>query len=229
VAGAFSHNHYKTISAGEGGTVTLNDRIHFERAMLYQDAGAYFFDPRMRKLHIKHFAGGNFRMSELLGAMLNAQMRRLPRLLRVMNSIKQRMYRALKDHPSTPCAPVHDLKGDCGKALFLRLPASRLSTPFADKLNAAGVPAQSWFRDLNSDRHIYQNWWPILDKRGHIDPRQNPYTTTEAGRKVRYSRDMAPRCLDLLARSVAVGINPNWSRARVDQVVEKIDRTARTL
>jgi len=229
VAGAFSHNHYKTISAGEGGTVTLKERLHFERAMLYQDAGAYFFDPRMRKIHVPYFAGGNFRMSELLGAMLNAQMKRLPGLLRVMNRHKQRMFRALEHHPVCPCAPVHDLKGDCGKALFLRLPEVGLSIKFADRLGAAGVSTQSWFRDLNSDRHIYQNWWPILNKRGHIDPKQNPFTTTEAGRKVKYSRGMAPRCLDLLARTVAVSINPTWSNARVDRVVETVDRVARAL
>ena len=229
VAGAFSHNHYKTLSAGEGGTVTLNDRTLFERSMIYMDAGAYFFDPRMRRLRIRHFAGGNFRMSELLGAMLNAQMRRLPGLLRAMNRIKRRMYAALVHHPVAPCAPVHDLKGDCGKALFLRLPASGLSTRFADRLGAAGVPAQSWFRDLNSDRHIYQNWWPILNKVGHIDPRQNPFTTTEAGRRVKYSKGMAPKCLDLLARTVAVQINPNWTSAKVDRVCETVDRIARTL
>ncbi|MEK7476347.1 MAG: DegT/DnrJ/EryC1/StrS family aminotransferase [Candidatus Coatesbacteria bacterium] len=228
-AGAFSHNHYKTISAGEGGTVTLKDRKHFERAMLYQDAGAYFFDPRMRKLHVPYFAGGNFRMSELLGAMLNAQMKRLPGLLKVMNAHKRRMYKALAHHPLCPCAPVHDLAGDCGKALFLRLPESGLSTTFADRLGAAGVSTQSWFRDLNSDRHIYQNWWPILTKQGHIDPRQNPYKTTEAGRRIKYSRDMAPRCLDLLARTVAVSINPRWTNAKVDRVVETVDRVARTL
>ena len=161
--------------------------------------------------------------------MLNEQMKRLPRLLRVMNGIKQRMYRALEHHPLCPCAPVHDLAGDCGKTLFLRLPEAGLSGKFADRLGAAGVPAQSWFRDLNSDRHIYQNWWPILSKRGHIDPRQNPYTTTEAGRKVRYSRGMAPRCLDYLARSVAVGIDPRWSASRVDRVVETVNRVAKTL
>ncbi len=227
-AGAFSHNHYKTISAGEGGNITTNDRTVFEKAMLYQDAGAYFFDPRMRKISIPHFAGGNFRMSELLGAQLNAQMKRLPGFLKTMNRIKRRIVAALADHPVAPAAPVHDLAGDCGKVVVLRTGAPAIATKLADLLNARGVPTSSWFRDLNSDRHIYQNWWPILNKRGHIDPRQDPYKTTEAGLKVAYSKRMAPRCLDLLGRSVCIVIHPSWNDARVRQVIETVDRTARS-
>lgn len=228
-AGAFSHNHYKTISAGEGGTVVMKSRTHFERAMLYQDAGAYFFDPRMRRLSVPHFAGMNFRMSEVLGAVLNAQMKRLPGLLKVMNAIKRRMLGKLAGHPVCPPAPVHDLAGDCGKTLMLRLADSELATRFADRLGAGGVPVQSWFRSLESDRHIYQNWWPILSKRGDIDPRRDPYRITAAGRRVRYSRGMCPRTLDLLGRTVAVHISPDWSRRRLDRVVSTIDRLAREL
>ncbi len=224
--GAFSHNHYKTISAGEGGTVVMNGRLHFERAMLYQDAGAYFFDPRLRKLNIPYFAGTNYRMSEVLGAILNAQMKRLPRLLRVMNAAKRRMFRVLSGHPVCPPAPVHDLKGDCGKSLILRLEDPKLATSLADALNEKGVSTQSWFCSLESDRHIYQNWWPILSKRGHIDPRQNPYRTTPAGRAIRYDRGMCPRTLDLLGRSIAINISPRWSRTKIDRAIATIDRTA---
>ncbi|MEK7767470.1 MAG: aminotransferase class I/II-fold pyridoxal phosphate-dependent enzyme, partial [bacterium] len=160
-AGAFSHNHYKTISAGEGGTVTLNAKDHFQRAMIYQDAGAYFFDPRLRGFKPDvYFAGLNFRMSELLGAMLNAQFARLPGLLRRMNAIKRRMFKAFTGHPVCPAAPVHDLAGDCGKVLILRLAEPRLALKLGDALGAKGLWCGTWFRSLETDRHIYQNWWP---------------------------------------------------------------------
>lgn len=229
-AGAFSHNHYKTISAGEGGTVTLNGREQFERAMIYQDAGAYFFDPRMRGFKkTTYFAGLNFRMSELLGAMLNAQFKRLPGLLARMNRIKRRMFRAFSGHPVCPAAPVHDLAGDCGKVLILRLADKDLALRLGDALGAKGFWAGTWFRSLETDRHIYQNWWPVLNKRGHVDPRQDPYRTTPAGRAVRYRKDMCPRTLDLLGRSISVPINPDWSRARTDAIIRLVDRTARAL
>jgi 8-amino-3,8-dideoxy-alpha-D-manno-octulosonate transaminase len=229
-AGAFSHNHYKTISAGEGGTVTLRRRDDFERAMIYQDGGAYFFDPRMRGLKAdRYFAGLNFRMSELLGAQLNAQMDRLPRLLRRMNRIKRRLFRAFRGHPICPAAPVHDLAGDCGKTLVLRLETPALATRLGDALGAAGIGCATWFRSLETDRHIYQNWWPILHKRGHIDPRQDPYRTTEAGQRVRYAKDMCPKTLDFLGRSAAIQIRPNWSPSKVDWVTETVDRIARRL
>lgn len=226
-AGAFSHNHYKTISAGEGGTVTVDSRRLFERAMLYQDAGAYFFDPRMRRVSIPYFAGMNYRMSEVLAAILNEQMKRLPRMLRRMNAIKRVLFRELVGHPVCPPAPVNDLAGDCGKCIILRLAEPKLATRFADRLNRAGVATGSWFRSLSTDRHIYQNWWPILAKRGNIDPRSDPYRTTPAGRTVRYSRSMCPRTLDLLGRSVSVQIFPDWTGRRVGEVFRAIEKVAK--
>lgn len=229
-AGAFSHNHYKTISAGEGGTVTVKSREHFERVMIYQDAGSYFFDPRMRGFKSdRYFAGMNFRMSELLGAQLNAQMDRLPGLLAKMNGSKRRLWRAFRGHPVCPAAPVHDLAGDCGKTVILRVESPRLALKLGDALAAKGFWCGTWFRSLETDRHIYQNWWPVLNKRGHFDPRQDPYKTTPNGRAIRYSRDMCPRTLDLLGRSVAVNIDPGWTRAREREVIRLVDRTARTI
>ena len=228
-SGAFSYNHYKTISAGEGGAVTLKDRKHFERAMLYMDSGAFFFSPKMRHLSVKYFAGMNFRMSEVIGAVLNAQMKRLPRIVRTMNRIKRRMYAALEGHPLCPPAPVIDLKGDCGKALVLRLADPGTTRRLAAALDAKGLSIQSWFKSLESDRHIYRNWWPVMRKNGHFDPRQDPYKVTPAGRAVRYSMDMCPRTIDLLSRSIGVAISPGWSRAKVDSVVSTIEKTARTI
>lgn len=230
IAGAFSHNHYKTISAGEGGTVHVNRREYFERAMMYQDSGAYFFDPRMRGFkNERYFAGLNFRMSEILGAMLNAQLDRLPGLLSRMNRIKRRIHGALRGHPICPAAPVHDLAGDCGKVVILRLESHQRALRLGDALGAKGFWCGTWFRSLESDRHIYQNWWPILNKRGHIDPRQDPYKTTPNGRAIRYSKDMCPRTLDLLGRSVVIHIQPDWSPRRVDEVIRLVDTTARSV
>jgi hypothetical protein len=108
----------------------------------------------------------------------------------------------------------------------LRLKDARLATKFANRLKAQGVPASSWFRDLKSDRHIYTTWTPILEKCGSYDPRQDPFKTTAAGRKVKYSKDMCPRTVDYLSRSVAVHLSPAWSKGKVDRVLTTIERTA---
>ena len=121
------------------------------------------------------------------------------------------------------------MPGDCGKVLILRLQDKDLALRLGDALGAKGFWAGTWFRSLETDRHIYQNWWPVLNKRGHVDPRQDPYKTTPAGRAVRYSRSMCPRTLDLLGRSISVPINPAWSGARINEIIRLVDRTARSL
>ncbi|MES2201675.1 MAG: DegT/DnrJ/EryC1/StrS family aminotransferase [candidate division FCPU426 bacterium] len=227
--GAFSFNHYKTISAGEGGAVTAKNQRLFRRAMIYQDSGAYLLDPRSKGPDRDTFCGMNFRMNEVQAAILRSQLKRLPGMLKSMRAAKTRMFKALAGHKVCPPAPVHDLEGDCGKSLVLRLENAKSAQKLCDRLNAQGVPASSWFRSLQSDRHIYYSWKPVLEKRGHYDPRQDPYKITAAGRKIRYDKNMCPRTLDLLARSMTVNIHPDWTPQKTDAVLKSVESAAQTL
>lgn len=228
-AGAFSHNHYKTMSSGEGGTVVTSDPSLHERMKMYHDAAGYYFDKRYTAFGMKYTAGLQFRMNEVQAAILRIQLKRVPGFLKRMNALKRRLHAALAGHPVCPAAPVHDMAGDCGKVVILRLDSAARATLLADRLNARGVLAHSWFRSLENDRHIYTTWDCVLKKRGHFDPRQDPYRTTPAGRAIRYSRDMCPRVLDLLRRSVALLIEPQWSVSRAGAVIKVVDRTARAV
>src|SRR5262245_25296091 len=80
-AGVFSFNQHKNLTSGEGGAVLTSDDRIFTRSRMYQDAGAY-----TRKFDFEDnqpaFAGVNFKVSELTGAVLHAQLPRLDPLLR---------------------------------------------------------------------------------------------------------------------------------------------------
>jgi len=73
-AGAFSFQQSKLITAGEGGMVTTEDDELFERAWSYANLGRI----RSREWYFHAVHGTNLRMTEWQGAVLRAQLARLP-------------------------------------------------------------------------------------------------------------------------------------------------------
>src|SRR5262249_4048744 len=68
-AGAFSLQHYKIITTGEGGALVTDDAEVMARATMYHDAGRPFWG----EYEGEPIPGVNFRMSELAGAVGRAQ------------------------------------------------------------------------------------------------------------------------------------------------------------
>jgi dTDP-4-amino-4,6-dideoxygalactose transaminase len=79
-AGAFSFNQHKNLTSGEGGAVLTNDDRIFTRARMYHDAGSYT-RPFEFESNEPVFAGVNMKISELSGAVLYVQLKRLDPLL----------------------------------------------------------------------------------------------------------------------------------------------------
>ena len=81
-AGAFSFNYYKNMTSGEGGGVATSDPKIAERARCAIDPCEFYWQGRSDS--IKPFAGNGARASELMGAMLNAQLDRLDGMIETM-------------------------------------------------------------------------------------------------------------------------------------------------
>ncbi len=87
---AFSFQYHKIITAGEGGIVTTNDELLYERAMSYHDTAACWRpggpEKRFSKARYKGelFPGVNYRMNEISGAILRVQLKRLDGLISKM-------------------------------------------------------------------------------------------------------------------------------------------------
>ena len=73
-AGCFSFQQSKSLTAGEGGAIVLDDPDLTERIWAFHNCGR----PKGVGRYDHHIVGGNFRMSEWQGAILRAQLTRLP-------------------------------------------------------------------------------------------------------------------------------------------------------
>ena len=70
---------------------------------------------------------------------------------------------------------------------------------------------------IDTGRHIYTHWTPIMEKRGALHPLMDPFKM-EANRDIipSYRADMCPETLDLLARTVYIAVDPQADTAALD-------------
>jgi dTDP-4-amino-4,6-dideoxygalactose transaminase len=195
-AGAFSFNQHKNLTSGEGGAVLTNDDRIFTRARMYHDVGTY-----TREFEFEDnepiFAGLNLKVSELTGAVLYAQLPRLDPLLRRLRKRRMVMIKYLGRSPKLRISPHNDAANAIG-----------LSVIFERCEDAKAFAAQKGVQRLiDTDRHVYTNWVPILTQRTH-EERLNPYNWTH--REITYSADMCSSSLDILDRTCRVSLGERY-------------------
>ncbi|MCX7795469.1 MAG: DegT/DnrJ/EryC1/StrS family aminotransferase [bacterium] len=209
--GVFSFNYYKIISCGEGGCIVTNDRLVYERVLIYHDSGFVFLSPSPKEVNIPIFIGLQLRANEIMGAILRVQLRRLDGILSDLRRIKKIFLEELSS-TGVKFVPVNDPEGDCGVVVGFQFESEREAREFAQKEGVDG-----WL-PIDTGKHVYSNWEPILEHRVGHHSRVNPFEFPEnKNLRVNYSKDMCPKTLDILSRTVFITVNPDWT----DEDIEK--------
>lgn len=193
--GAFSFNHYKNITAGEGGAVLTNNERYFVRARMYHDPGAFIrgHEPTNEPL----FSALNCRVSELTGAVLHAQLGRLDPLLRRLRSRYSGIAEIFSDLPHCRVAPHRDPDN-----------AVSLVVNFDDPAEAERFgQTRGTNRLIETGRHVFTNWGAVLNKRFFND-RMNPHHW--ANREITYHEEDYRQTLDILSRTCRVSLGPEY-------------------
>jgi dTDP-4-amino-4,6-dideoxygalactose transaminase len=207
-AGILSFNHFKIITCGEGGALVTDDEDLYQRAFVYHDGGCVFFDEQAAR-RPRFFAGVNYRVSEIQSAIMGEQLKRLDGILNRLRRRKAAMSEILAEAEGFRPARCNDSRGDCATHLPLRFGSADEALDFLRR-HRRRTPM---FRPLDTDRHVYTNWEPILRKRPR-HPKMNPWKW--ARRDIRYGKDMCPQTLDVLGRTVClqVPLEPTMREAR---------------
>lgn len=218
-AGAFSFNYFKIISCGEGGALNTDDRTLYERALVFHDGGAAF-RPYAKDLGIPIFVGIQLRADEVMGAILRVQLRRLDGILNDLRRIRKRFEQELSDVPGLRIAPNNDPEGDCGVVVAFQFDSEAEARAFAEETGG-------WL-PIDSGKHVYSNWEPLLQKRIMHHPDMNPFRhPRNQGLRTDYTPDMCPRTLDVLSRTVFLSLHPDWSEEEVNRRIEICRRAAK--
>lgn len=222
-AGAFSFNHFKIITCGEGGALVTDEREIYERALIFHDGGCSFRN-HAPNIQAQFFAGWNFRINEILSAILRVQLTRLDPMLDAMLTEKRVMIDQLQGAGPFTFNPIHDVEGDCGTTVAMMFDDEPTTRRFLAGLKDEGVNAST---PIDSGRHVYTNWEPVLNQQGSHNPAFDAYELAE--QPVEYTKDMCPTTLDVLARTAFLYTDPERSRDELDAMIAKIRKVAATL
>ena len=198
--GTYSFNVYKTITSGDGGMVLTNDEEVYRRAFAFHDQG---HSPLRTGVEIgeRPFFGLDFRFTELQAAVLIAQFRKLPQLLKRLRTNKKRYKELISDLPGLRFREITDEQGECATMLTLTLPDAGIAQSIAADLGTKVVGRAGW--------HVYNNMEQLMKLRTSTAV-QCPFTCFRnyAGenREIRYWPGMLPQTDALLERSLNISI-----------------------
>jgi len=151
-AGAFSFQHYKAITAGEGGMLVTHDEQVYRPAAVKHDSAMQFWKADEGW---EAFAGENYRMCELRAALGLTQFNRLSGILSSCRDTKRRLVEGVTDLHRIRIAAQRDQGGDCGFVFAFFLPDGDEAKRFSEALAAEGVPNGTIYNKRIPDRHIY--------------------------------------------------------------------------
>lgn len=206
--GCFSFDYYKILNSGEGGFVTTNDEWLNTRALSWHDCAACWRPDRYaaERREGELFCGENYRMSELQGAVAIAQIRKARMFLAGYRRAKQAIIRKLELPRGVKLQRVADPKGDAGICLTLFMPSIEATKWALKAMQAEGVPAGGVYDHKVKNWHIYSYWEHILDKKA-VARDGLPWSGVKPSALPKYSKDMCPKTLELLARAIMIDIN----------------------
>ncbi len=170
------------------------------------------------------FAGWNYRASEIQGAILRVQLRKIDGLLRRTRRHRARIAAEVSSHPKLRSLRYNDAAGDCGTIAGLRFRTEETARAFMSRLSSEGV---SCWTPIDSGRHVYSSWEAIMERRGSYHPALDAFRRPgNRALKIRYGPDMCPRMLEILRRTVVLDVRPQWSAAEVGRRLRAVEAAA---
>lgn len=222
---AWSMNFYKILTCGEGGVFFTNDDSAFLRGVYLSDPGTPMWDSELKgDLHIPVFSKACYRASEINATIMRAQLKKLDKILAHTRGLKKLLISKLNDSDNYVKQFVDDPSGDCGISFSIIFKSEELMEKFADKVSEEGLEVGSLYSGKFPDRHIYSYWDSILNKRG-TNSLNYPWGDPNYKGCVEYSKDMCPKTLDILSRTLRMSIHLNMSEQNILEIAELINMT----
>ncbi len=207
----------KTITSGEGGAVTTNDPILFERASRFHDLGTLRapHDKAVGGHRLDAFPGSNFRMSEFTGGVALAQLRKLDTVVRDIRANARRVYEGIRDLPGVELRLLPDPAGELGTGVFIGFKTKELRDAYLAAMKAENVPAAPpggsvllpTMEHIANKRTVHPAW---------------PSFASERGRSIQYGAACCSRTIDILNRFAGVSLDPKFSSRDTDDIVAAI-------
>jgi 8-amino-3,8-dideoxy-alpha-D-manno-octulosonate transaminase len=207
----------KTITAGEGGAVTTNDPVLYERAFRFHDVGMMgrSFNRQIGNGVLGAFASCNFRMNEFTGAVMKAQVQKLDTICNGLRANAKKVREGIADLPGIKLRKSPDVEGDLGSLIFIDCGTRDRRDKFCRALRAEGIGASGPGGSV------------ILPADGRIANKATlhpdwPSFNSAQGKAIVYGAESCPRTIDIIGRFGGVSIGPRYSDDDVKDMVRAI-------
>lgn len=196
-AGIFSFNEYKTITCGDGGMLITDDEELYRRAFAFHDQGHSPFRKGV-EVGARPLLGLNFRMTEVEGAVLVAQLRKLDMIRARLRASRDAAQAILATVPGLAFRELPDPDGDLGTHLVVIFPTAEIAKAVTKEIGSITLDASGW--------HVYSLMEHLLARRT-ITQKGCPFDCTcTDDRAATYTPGMLPATDALLARSMSFSI-----------------------
>jgi dTDP-4-amino-4,6-dideoxygalactose transaminase len=196
-AGIYSFNEYKTITCGDGGMLVTNDEAIYRHAFAMHDQG---HSPNRKGVEVgaRPFLGLNFRMNELSGAVLLAQLRRLATIRDHLVANRDAARAIIGTVPGVGFREAPDPAGDIATHLVVTFPTQESAKAVARELGSITLDVSGW--------HVYNHMEHLLAQRTATE-RGCPFACPATDpRPAGYFAGMLPATDALLSRSISFSI-----------------------
>ena len=179
--------------------LVMGDEQLYRRCFALHDQG---HSPNRKGVDVgeRPFVGLDFRMTELQGAVLLAQLRKLDPMLSHLRENKWLYKSLIADLPGIEFREITDQSGDCATLLVVFLPTSEIARKIAGDLGSKVIADLGW--------HVYNNMEHLLNQATVTDegcPYSCPYYLSKGG-GVKYSKGMLQQTDQLLSRALNISI-----------------------
>ena len=207
--GIFSFQLHKMITAGEGGAVVTNDPLLYERAVRFHDLGL-LRPPTQAQVGqgaMPYFMGLNYRMNEMTGAVLLAQVRKLDNILAEQRRRGGYVIERVSRLPGIKMRRSNDWDGELHLTVDLLLASQELRDQFLKAMKAENVPMER-----PSAAVVLPAQPPIANKA--VPHPAWPTFNSPRGKEMRYGAESVPRTMEIFNRTATLTVGPAVYRPR---------------
>jgi 8-amino-3,8-dideoxy-alpha-D-manno-octulosonate transaminase len=192
--GCFSFNQDKVVTCGEGGVVITKTKENYEKTLLNSDSGYSFSPMNQGKIsEVIPYMGGSMRVSEISGAIMRVQMKRVDQMLEAYKIRKKIFLDKLQDLNGFEIIKGRDSEGECCVSLHLKF-----SDPIKAQLLGKKIRNHKIFMAQPTTRpaHCVWKWSALLGENASYHDKLNPYLNTDI--RYDYSKKNYLASIDIL-------------------------------
>jgi 8-amino-3,8-dideoxy-alpha-D-manno-octulosonate transaminase len=213
-AASYSFQLNKMISAGEGGAILTDDKLVYQRSVMFHDVGTPYraWEDKSLKFDFEPFPGVNYRMNEISAAILKEQLKKMDWIIKDIKKNKAKIKKGISDIDGITFRRIND-PGEAGISLVFFTQKPEQALLFKKALRAENIwttsgsyPGVVYDPSIN-DGHVFMHWGHIFKGIQRVSKRYQA-------------------SLDLMSRAVHLDISPLLTDADIEDIVTAVHKVA---